>query len=248
MHKRCASSRPNIAKRYKDRGIAVCEDWATFAPFMDYMLGEFGIPDLAGERLTIDRIDNDKGYCPGNVRWSTYKENIRNRSSSVYVEYMGSRMPLAELAEVIGMPFLLLSDRIRKQGWTVERAISEPANHGYEREKAKKSSELMFEFNGKNQSLLEWRRELGFNLSIVKRRLNQGWTFDRSITAPLDRANALQTKKANRQSLLASNSVFRELPNEVPSQNPVTEPSTPVMIADTTIAFVSCEKSPANTM
>ena len=73
MKWRCANTAPKDWKHYGARGIAVCPRWASsFEAFLADM----------GERpagKTLDRIDNDKGYEPGNCRWATASEQRRNR-------------------------------------------------------------------------------------------------------------------------------------------------------------------------
>ena len=66
---------------YQDRGITVCDDWLVFDNFRDWALSHGYSDDLE-----IDRIDNDKGYCPENCRWVTRKENTNNRRNTIRLE------------------------------------------------------------------------------------------------------------------------------------------------------------------
>lgn len=75
MLARVVSDLPSNRPYYKDRGIGVCERWHSFENFLADM----------GERpdgLTLDRINNDRGYEPGNCRWATWSEQNRNKRRS----------------------------------------------------------------------------------------------------------------------------------------------------------------------
>jgi len=84
MIQRCNGSNRRISKYYHDKGITVCDKWKTFDIFKSWA-DENGY----SEKLTIDRIDNSKGYCPSNCRWADYKQQAMNRSNSINVTFQG---------------------------------------------------------------------------------------------------------------------------------------------------------------
>jgi hypothetical protein len=119
MMARCYNPTSNSHKFYASHGITVCERWHSIENF---------IADI-GERpegLTLDRIDNDKGYEPGNMRWTTKTEQSRNRRKTVWVDWKGDRRRLCDLADEAGQPICLVRQRIVRRGWSVERALREP--------------------------------------------------------------------------------------------------------------------------
>ncbi len=93
MKARCNCRRPQDKDyaRYTARGIKVCERWASFENFFSDM-GE------CPEGMTLERIDNSKGYSPENCRWATWTEQQRNRRDTVFLTAFGESRCLSEWA------------------------------------------------------------------------------------------------------------------------------------------------------
>lgn len=120
MRERC--SNPNHASwdRYGGRGIVVCRRWLDS---YEAFLHDMGPRPSAGH--SIDRIDNDGDYEPGNCRWATAKQQARNRSSSRFITAFGETLCLAEWASRAGLRKQTLAARLDR-GIDAETAIATP--------------------------------------------------------------------------------------------------------------------------
>lgn len=125
MRQRCL---PNAEchKRYYDRGISVCPEWESFDVFYEYVskLENFG-----KESYSLDRIDNNKGYEPGNVRWADMKTQGRNKENTIFLTYNGETKTLCEWSEITGVPYGRIYRRIRYRGYSVKDAIETPPKY-----------------------------------------------------------------------------------------------------------------------
>lgn len=90
LRARCYVKTHKQYKNYGGRGIAVCERWHTFDNFLEDMGKR---PDKG---YSIDRIDNSKGYEPGNCRWATTTEQNNNMRTNRRVSYNGEELTLAQ--------------------------------------------------------------------------------------------------------------------------------------------------------
>jgi hypothetical protein len=121
-HVKARSFSPNASgySQYGARGIVLCDEWRDdFWAFFDYLGPK---PTL---KHTIDRIDNDRGYEPGNVRWATSKEQSRNRRNTIFITYNGVTLAADQWADILGCDTSTLTMR-RKRGWDDRRVIEEP--------------------------------------------------------------------------------------------------------------------------
>lgn len=120
MIERCNNPRSTSFKRYGGRGIKVCERWMSFEAF----LSDMG-PLPTG--LTIDRIDNDGNYEPGNCRWATVKEQQNNKSSNLKVTIDGVTRTASEWADRAGIKLATIQSRL-EIGWSGADLLK-PAQH-----------------------------------------------------------------------------------------------------------------------
>ena len=106
---------------YGGRGITVCEEWLhDFQAFYDW-----AISNGYQEGLTLDRIDNNKGYSPNNCRWVTVKEQSNNRRSNTHLVFRGETKTISQWADTMGIDKETIYARL-KIGWCVEKALTTP--------------------------------------------------------------------------------------------------------------------------
>jgi hypothetical protein len=120
MIRRCYSPESNRYRNYGARGVVVCDRWRnSFSAF----IADMGV--RPSTRHSIDRINVNGNYEPSNCRWSTAKEQNRNRTSNLLIEHDGQVKCLAEWAEFLGVESRLAQNRIR-MGWDPWMALITP--------------------------------------------------------------------------------------------------------------------------
>ena len=109
MKKRCYDKNHKIYNRYGGRGITICDEWLNdFMAFYNWSMAN-GYQD----NLTIDRIDNNKGYSPDNCRWVTMLEQAQNTSKNVNITYKGKTQTISAWSRETGIPQNTISRRFK---------------------------------------------------------------------------------------------------------------------------------------
>lgn len=186
MNARCHDEQATGFDRYGGRGIHVCSEWragdspedshASFSRFLQYVES---LPRQRGQ-VQLDRIDNDRGYEPGNLRWASVKRNARNKSSNNVVTINGDEMTVAEAAEKAGLPYHTFWARIRS-GWDHDKAFSTPV-----RETTQNRRSHRYQYQGEMRSLKSISNEIGVPYPTLVYRMNSGWSIERATSTPVN--------------------------------------------------------------
>ena len=118
---RCNNPNAKNYQNYGGRGIKMSDDWRKdFSEFEKYCMAngwEYG--------LQVDRINNENGYFPGNIRFVSASENMRNKRTNHLINFMGETLCAADWCERFNMSDSTLWRRL-SSGWSVEDALTKP--------------------------------------------------------------------------------------------------------------------------
>lgn len=176
---------------YTRKGITVYPAWdKSYETFREYVL------EHLGERPkghSLDRIDNSKGYVPGNIQWASAIAQARNRdvakriSSKATVQISekpahragntmltvgGKTQHIAEWAREMGISSAVICTRLGR-GWTVEDAIKQTVRPNHR----------PITINGETRSIGEWAEHIGISVSTIQSRLSCGWNERDAVLA-----------------------------------------------------------------
>jgi hypothetical protein len=120
MNMRCKSPKAKGYEHYGGRGVIVCDRWASsFENFYEDMGPR---PD----GTTLDRIDPEGNYEPLNCRWLNHATNCAIKRKTMFVTFRGETKTIADWARHSSIPYTTLWQRIARNGWSIDRAITEP--------------------------------------------------------------------------------------------------------------------------
>ena len=121
MKERCYKPNTLEFEHYGERGIIICDRWLeSFENF----LADMGEPPTP--KHSIDRIDNDGNYEPGNCKWSTSTQQTLNYRRNLLITYRGQTKPLKMWTDELNLDYSKILQRIRTLGWSAERAFYRP--------------------------------------------------------------------------------------------------------------------------
>lgn len=121
MVQRCTNPKNKAYPRYGGRGITVCQEWLdSFQAFFDHM------GRRPSTKHSLERVDNGKGYEPGNVVWATPEIQAKNMRTNIPLTFQGRTMILKDWAREVDLPNTTLWNRLFTLGWGVERALTTP--------------------------------------------------------------------------------------------------------------------------
>lgn len=170
MISRCHNENDYSYIRYGKIGIIVCDDWRN-----DYFtFKRWSLNNGYKDDLSIDRIDNDKSYCPENCRWATAIEQNNNQKNNIKITCFGETKTITEWCddERCKVGRRCLNARI-SYGWAPEEALTKP----------RIGKHLAF---GQVLTISEHaKREMCIiNKYLLKNRVYKGWNIEEAMTTP----------------------------------------------------------------
>lgn len=168
MKERCYNKTCVSYKYYGKKGVTVCKQWLDdYNTFKSWAL-ENGYSDS----LTLDRIDNAKGYTPSNCRWVTMKEQQNNRTNNQLITYKGKTQTLSQWSDELGISYNVVRLRYYNHKWDIDKVFETPVRQRLP----------LITYNGKTQELKEWCIELGLNYPRMKSRIfKYNWTVEKAF-------------------------------------------------------------------
>ena len=122
MRQRCYNKNDASYIHYGAKGVSVCDEWRNnFIAFMNWSYS-----NGYKEGLSLDRIDNLKGYYPDNCRWVKWEDQSGNRMNNIKITFNGKTQNLKKWCDELGKDYLFIRQRIIRDGMTFDEAISTP--------------------------------------------------------------------------------------------------------------------------
>lgn len=169
---RCTNENHSDYPDYGGRGLMVAAEWVD-----DFEAFYAHIGPKPTSKHSIDRIDNERGYEPGNVRWATTEVQSNNKRSNHSLTVGDQTMTIRQWAQKTGLDQKTICMRVLR-GWSAEDAVSKPAVA---------PQPTAITANGKTMSIPQWAKELGISAGSIHGRIHRGWSPERAVTQSIRR-------------------------------------------------------------
>lgn len=124
VKRRCNDRGSKNYRNYGGRGITMWPEWSNSYPmFAEYVRSTLG--ERPSPKHSLDRIDNELGYWPGNLRWATPRDQANNQRTNRIVEVDGETDTMANWCRKFNTPPPRVYHRL-EQGWDIKSALSLP--------------------------------------------------------------------------------------------------------------------------
>jgi hypothetical protein len=172
MKGRCLNPNAHKYNLYGGNGVKIHPEWIDSFDAFYRDVGPRPSP-----RHSLDRFPDKTGnYEPGNVRWATQKEQMRNTSVNRTLTHDGKTMCITEWAEHLGICVKTIQCRIDQYGWSVERALTAPV-------RVRKVNHITID--GRTQTLSRWCKERGVKLLTILARIRKGMDPVEAVLMPI---------------------------------------------------------------
>lgn len=181
MKDRCYNPKNYEYNKYGGRGIVVCDEWMNHERVKTLgrvtkgwvAFKEWALLNGYQDNLSIDRIDNNKGYSPDNCRWADAKTQSNNRGDFVYkITYKGKTQTLKQWCEELGLKYQTTLRRISVFHWSYKKAFETKCD----------AREKLITYKNESKSLTQWCKELGLDYRGTHRRIyRQHWSIERAF-------------------------------------------------------------------
>lgn len=169
MRDRCNNPKNKGYPRYGGRGVTVCSEWQDYGAFL-----EWAKKNGYREDLSIDRMDNDKGYSPDNCRFADSFTQSQNRRN--VIKYNGKC--LKQYCREHALSYGAVLSRLQN-GWTVKDAVTKPIQP--------RAGGRMIA----GQNLAQYCRQHNLSYYAIHKRITKyGWSIEDAISTPLQKRSA----------------------------------------------------------
>ncbi len=180
---RCYNPNVSCYVHYGAKGVTLCDEWlGSFPAFLAH------IGPAPSAKHSVDRIDNSRGYEPGNVRWATTKEQANNKTTNALYTIGGVTKNMMGWCEEYGADWDLVWSRVKAHGYDIVRALTElkRGSKQFIGEKGERVGYRQYLFRGRIQNLKEWAAEYGVSHGALQQKMRKGWHMEGALLGGKD--------------------------------------------------------------